>query len=142
MEPEKISRNRPIILFDGVCNLCNSFINFVMDHDGGRFQFASIQSDPGSELMCGVGLSPEDLETFVVINGNDTYTKSRASLFVLRNLGFPYSMLYLSIVVPRFLRDPVYEFISSHRYDWFGRRDKCRMPNEEKEERFISQKHN
>jgi predicted DCC family thiol-disulfide oxidoreductase YuxK len=133
---------RPIILFDGVCNLCNSFVNFVMDHDGGTFRFASIQSDAGTELMREVGLSPEDLETFVVVaDGGDTvYTKSTAGLFVLKRLGLPYSVLYPTVVLPSFLRDPFYDFVASHRYSWFGKRDKCRVPDEETKGRFLSQK--
>jgi len=130
----------PVILFDGVCSLCNSFVNFVMDRDGGTFRFASIQSDAGGELMRDVGLSPEDLETFVVVaEGRDeVYTKSTAALYVLRRLGLPYSLLYPFVVVPSFLRDPFYDFVASRRYSWFGKRDKCRVPDEETKDRFIS----
>ncbi len=129
---------RPVILFDGVCNLCNSFVNFVMDRDGGEFRFASIQSDAGSELMREAGLSPEDLETFVVVDGDTVYTKSSAGLVVLRRLGLPYSLTYPAVVVPSVLRDPFYDFVASRRYDWFGKRDTCRVPDEETKDRFLS----
>ena len=137
------SDTRPVILFDGVCNLCNSFVNFVMDRDGGEFRFASIQSDVGAELMRDAGLSPEALETFVVVEGGTdadgkVYTKSTAALYVLRRLGLPYSLLYASIVVPSFIRDPFYDFVASRRYSWFGRRDECRVPDEETKDRFLS----
>jgi len=137
------SDTRPVILFDGVCNLCNSFVNFVMDRDGGEFRFASIQSDAGTELMRDAGLSPEELETFVVVEGNTdsngkVYTKSTAALYVLRRLGLPYSLLYASIVVPSFIRDPFYDFVASRRYSWFGKRDECRVPDEETKDRFLS----
>jgi len=131
--------SRPIILFDGVCNLCNSFVNFVMDHDGGAFRFASIQSEVGSERMRDAGLSPDDLETFVVVDGDDVYTKSDAGLLVLRHLGLPYSLLSPAVVVPSVLRDPVYEFVAEHRYEWFGKRDTCRVPTEETKDRFLSE---
>lgn len=138
--PERVEDTRPVILFDGVCNLCNSFVTFVMDRDGGEFRFASIQSDAGSELMRDVGLSPEDLETVVVVaeGGDEVHTKSTAGLFVLKRLGLPYSVLYPAVVFPSFLRDPFYDFVASHRYSWFGKRDKCRVPDEESKNRFLS----
>jgi predicted DCC family thiol-disulfide oxidoreductase YuxK len=138
MNRTSATTEEPVILFDGVCNLCNSFVNFVMDHDGGTFRFASIQSDVGSELMRTVGLSPEDLETFVVVDGDSVYTKSTAALLVLRELGLPYSLLYPSVVLPSLVRDPIYEFVAAHRYDWFGKRDTCRIPTEETKDRFLS----
>ncbi|MDZ7689193.1 MAG: thiol-disulfide oxidoreductase DCC family protein [Halobacteriales archaeon] len=136
------SDSRPVILFDGVCNLCNSFVNFVMDRDGGAFRFASIQSDVGAELMRDAGLSPEELETFVVVDGDtddgNVYTKSTAALYVLRRLGLPYSLLYVFVIVPPFLRNPFYDFVASRRYSWFGKRDECRVPDEETKDRFLS----
>jgi predicted DCC family thiol-disulfide oxidoreductase YuxK len=132
-----MEQNRPILLFDGVCNLCNSFVNFVMERDD-DFAFASIQSDEGARLIREAGLSPEDLETFVVIDGDDVYTKSRAGLEVLRRLGLPYSLVYPAVIAPRFLRDPVYNLVASNRYDWFGKRDECRVPDDETKDRFLS----
>lgn len=137
--PENVEDTRPVILFDGVCNLCNSFVTFVMDRDGGEFRFASIQSDAGAEMMREAGMSPEDLETVVVVDGDEVYTKSTAALYVARRLGLPYSLLYPFVVVPSFLRDPFYDFVASHRYSWFGKRDKCRVPDEETKDRFLSQ---
>jgi predicted DCC family thiol-disulfide oxidoreductase YuxK len=133
-----MERDRPVLLFDGVCNLCNSFVNFVMDRDDGEFLFASIQSEEGARMMREAGLSPEDLETFVVVDGDDVYTKSRAGLEVLRRLGIPYSLTYPAVVVPSPVRDPFYDFVASHRYDWFGKRDKCRVPTEDTKDRFLS----
>jgi predicted DCC family thiol-disulfide oxidoreductase YuxK len=133
-----MEQDRPVLLFDGVCNLCNSFVNFVMDHDDGEFRFASIQSDQGARLMRDVGLSPEELETVVLVDGDEVYTKSRAGLEVMRRLGFPYCVTYPAVVAPSFLRDPFYDFVASHRYDWFGERDECRVPDEDTKERFLS----
>jgi len=135
---ESVEYDRPVVLFDGVCNLCNSFVNFVMERDDGEFRFGSIQSDAGAEMMRDAGLSPEALETFVIVDGDEVYTKSTAALYVLRRLGLPYSLLYPAVVVPSFLRDPFYDFVASHRYSWFGKRDKCRVPDEETKDRFIS----
>jgi predicted DCC family thiol-disulfide oxidoreductase YuxK len=132
-----MEQDRPVLLFDGVCNLCNSFVDFVMERDD-DFVFASLQSDEGARLAREAGLSPDDLETFVVIDGEDSYTRSRAGLEVLRRLGLPYSLVYPTVVVPSLLRDPVYDFIASRRYDWFGKRDECRVPDEETRERFLS----
>jgi predicted DCC family thiol-disulfide oxidoreductase YuxK len=133
-----MEQNQPVILFDGVCNLCNSFVNFVMDHDNGELRFASIQSEEGAALTREAGLSPEDLETVVVVDGDDVYTKSRAGLEVLRRLGLPYSAAYPAVVFPGFVRDPFYDFVASRRYDWFGERDTCRVPDEETKDRFLS----
>jgi predicted DCC family thiol-disulfide oxidoreductase YuxK len=137
--PENVEDTRPVILFDGVCNLCNSFVNFVMDRDDGSFRFGSIQSDAGAEMMREAGMSPEDLETVVVVDGEKAYTKSTAALYVTRRLGLPYSILYPFVVVPSFLRDPFYDFVASRRYSWFGKRDECRVPDEETKSRFLSQ---
>lgn len=138
MEQKREQDDRPVVLFDGVCNLCNSFVNFIMDRDGGEFRFASIQSEAGADLMRDAGLSPEEMETFVVVDGEEVYTKSTAALVVSRRLGLPYSLMYVFVVVPSFLRDPFYDFVASRRYSWFGKRDECRVPDEETKDRFLS----
>jgi predicted DCC family thiol-disulfide oxidoreductase YuxK len=129
----------PVLLFDGVCNLCNGIVRFVILRDPapGRFRFAALQSDAGQRLLRQHGLPVDDLDTFVLIEGDRAYLRSTAALRTLRRIGLPWSLLYALIVVPRFLRDPVYDWIARHRYGWFGRRGACFVPAPEIESRFL-----
>ncbi len=130
---------KPILLFDGVCNLCNGITRFVIRRDPapGRFLFAALQSESGQRLLREHGLLSDELDTFVMIDGDRAYERSTAGLRVLRRLGLPWSLLYGLIVVPRPLRDMVYRFIARHRYRWFGKRETCMMPTPEIESRFL-----
>ncbi|QLD84973.1 thiol-disulfide oxidoreductase DCC family protein [Natronomonas halophila] len=133
-----IPTDKPILLFDGVCNLCNGFVQWVIERDPeARFRFAALQSEAGQQLLERHGLPTERFETFVLIEGEDYYTKSTAALRMLKRLGFPYSLLYPFVAVPRSIRDRVYEFVAANRYDWFGQRDRCLVPPSDLEDRFI-----
>lgn len=130
--------DRPVLLFDGVCNLCNGLVQWVIERDPeGQFRFAALQSDAGLALLERHDLPTDDVDTFVLVDGDDYYTKSTAALRVLAGLGLPYSLLYPSIAVPRVVRDRVYDFVAEHRYGWFGRRDSCMRPTPERADRFI-----
>jgi predicted DCC family thiol-disulfide oxidoreductase YuxK len=134
---EGIPTDRPVLLFDGVCNLCNGLVQWLIERDGGRFRFAALQSEAGRRLLERHDLPTDDFDTFVLVEGDDHWTKSTAALRVLRRLGLPYSLLYPSVVVPRVVRDRVYEFVADHRYGWFGRRESCMRPTPEREARFL-----
>jgi predicted DCC family thiol-disulfide oxidoreductase YuxK len=130
--------DRPVLLFDGVCNLCNGLVQWVIERDPeGRFRFAALQSDAGQRLLETHDLPTEDFDTFVLVDGEEYYTKSTAALRVLRGLGVPYSLLYPAVAVPRFVRDRVYDFVADRRYGWFGKRESCMMPDESLESRFL-----
>jgi predicted DCC family thiol-disulfide oxidoreductase YuxK len=131
-------RNHPhIILFDGVCNLCNFFVNFIIDHDHkGKFKFASLQSPLGIQILKNHG-STELKETVIFISSDQIHFKSSAALEIFRVLGFPFSILYPFVIVPAFIRNWVYDFISRNRYKWFGKSAACRMPTPELRERFL-----
>lgn len=131
--------HRPIVLFDGVCNLCNGITNFVIQRDPapGHFRFAALQSECGQRLLHKHGLPTEDLDTFVMIDGDRALVRSTAALHVLRGLGLPWSLLYVLIVVPRPLRDAVYRWIARNRYRWFGQRDSCMVPTPDIRSRFL-----
>jgi len=131
---------RPILLFDGVCNLCNWVTQFVIRHDPapGKFRFAALQSKPGQDLLRKHGLSPDSSDFFVMILGERSYVRSTAGLHVLRGLGFPWSIFYPLILVPRPLRDVVYNWVAAHRYHWFGRQETCIAPTPEIRSRFLS----
>jgi len=130
--------SHPVLLFDGVCNLCNGLIQWVIERDPeGRFRFAALQSDAGQRLLSTHDLPTEDFETFVLVDSENYYTKSTAALRVLKGLGLPYSLLYPAVVLPRFVRDRVYDFVADHRYGWFGKRESCMVPDESLESRFL-----
>lgn len=126
------------ILFDGVCNLCNSLVQFVIRHDAaGRFQFASLQSDSGQALLGQYGLRTRDFDTFVYIRNGTAYTKSTAGLLLLRDLGGGWRLIYPLVFVPPLIRDAVYNLIARNRYRLFGRQDACMIPTPELKSRFL-----
>ncbi|PSQ96398.1 MAG: thiol-disulfide oxidoreductase DCC [Bacteroidetes bacterium SW_9_63_38] len=126
-----------IILFDGVCNLCNGTVNFIIDHDpDGVFCFAPLQSDAAEEHLADTTLNGH-LSTIVLVENGEAYIRSTAALRIARRLTAPWPLLYFFIVVPRPLRDTVYRWIARNRYDWFGRRDECRRPTPNLKTRFL-----
>jgi predicted DCC family thiol-disulfide oxidoreductase YuxK len=132
------AQNHIIILFDGVCNLCNSSVDFLIRHDKhDKFRFASLQSDIGIELQKKFNLDPEELKTFFLIDGAKYYSRSTAALKAAKELGFPWNLAYMFILVPRFIRDSVYRLISRYRYKWFGKRSTCRLPSPEEKVKFL-----
>jgi predicted DCC family thiol-disulfide oxidoreductase YuxK len=132
------TRNHGVLLFDGVCNLCNGFVNFVIDHDpDGYFKLGALQSEEAQPYLEAYSIDPEALESVVLIEDGVAYHRSTAALRVARHLTGPWPLLYAFIVVPPPLRDLVYRWIAQNRYDWFGRRDQCRMPTPELQQRFL-----
>ena len=135
---EEVPADTPVVLFDGVCNLCTGLVQFIIPRDPGqRFRFAPLQSPVGTQLLEQCGLPTDQLETFVLVEGGECYTKSSAALRIARHLGGPYAWLYPLRWIPRPLRDAVYEFVADHRYGWFGRREECMMPTAETDAWFL-----
>ncbi len=131
-------RKKAIILFDGVCNLCNASVRFVISRDrGDRFRFAPLQSEVGRRLAEDHAL-PEDLRTFFLIVDEQSYEKSAAWLRVMRLLGWPWSALYLLVIVPRPVRDWIYDIVGRNRYKWFGKLDQCPVPAPDWQQKFLS----
>jgi predicted DCC family thiol-disulfide oxidoreductase YuxK len=131
-------KEHKIILFDGVCNFCNSSVNFIIDRDKKDiFRFAALQSDAGTELQKEFSLDPEDLSTFILIDGDRYFTKTTGALRVFRELGFPWSLLYAFIIVPPIIRNIVYNIIAKYRYKWFGKKEACRVPTAEERKKFL-----
>ncbi|WP_258104406.1 thiol-disulfide oxidoreductase DCC family protein [Marinoscillum sp. MHG1-6] len=127
-----------VLLFDGVCNLCNGFVNFIIDWDKDqKIRFASLQSDYGANLMSSYGLDTTYFDSVVFVRKGQVYTRSRGALEVLRLLGLPWSILYAGIIIPGVVRDCLYNYIARNRYRWFGKRDTCRVPTPELRERFL-----
>ncbi|WP_022835459.1 thiol-disulfide oxidoreductase DCC family protein [Salisaeta longa] len=130
----------PIVLFDGVCNLCNGAVDFVMRHDAHeRFRFASLQSEVGETLLQAYNL-PATLDSLVVIADGRAYTQSEAVLRIVRDLSWPGApvLAVLLGLIPKPVRDAVYRWVAAQRYDWFGTRDTCRVPTPEERARFVT----
>ncbi|MFB4213848.1 thiol-disulfide oxidoreductase DCC family protein [Shouchella sp. JSM 1781072] len=127
-----------IILFDGVCNLCNHLVDFVIKRDvKGRYQFASLQSEKGMALLKEHNIRL-DLHTMVVIENQQAYTKSDAALRVFPKLKGLWPLFRVLIIVPRPIRNKCYDWISQSRYRLFGKKESCRLPTKEEQSRFLT----
>ena len=127
-----------VILFDGVCNLCDGFVQFVIKRDPtARFKFGTLQSGAALQLLQGTDLRPDDLKTVVYVKGNTRMYRSTAALTVLKDLGGAWALAYGFMIVPRPIRDWVYGFIAKHRYKWFGEKESCMIPTPELRSRFL-----
>jgi predicted DCC family thiol-disulfide oxidoreductase YuxK len=127
-----------LILFDGVCNLCNASVQFVIRHDrAGKFRFAAIQSEIGREIFQRHGLDPANLQTFVLITDGRIFVRSDAAIEVVARFGGAWRLLRIFSLVPRSVRDAIYSFIAQNRYRWFGRQEVCMIPTPEIKERFL-----
>lgn len=132
-----MQEEKGILLFDGVCNVCNGFVQFVIKRDPeGYFQFASLQSEEGKKLLQQYGL-PDTLETVVLIENDTAYTYSTAPLRAARKLKGIWKVGFVFLIVPRFIRDAIYRFIAKNRYRWFGKKESCMMPTPDIQARFI-----
>jgi predicted DCC family thiol-disulfide oxidoreductase YuxK len=135
----EIPKNKKIILFDGVCNLCNNAVNFIIEHDKKDvFRFASLQSEIGKKLTSDRGINPELIDTIVLINpGVAYYQKSTAALEISKELSGGYSYLNYLSVIPEVIRDAIYNLIAKNRYKWFGKKDACIIPTPELKDKFL-----
>lgn len=131
--------DHPVLLFDGVCNLCAGSVRFVVERDPeGRFRFAPLQSAAARDLLGDHDVDPTDLDSVVLLADGVAYEKSDAALRVARHLEGPASLLWHARHVPRVLRDAVYDLVAAIRYDVFGRKDRCMVPTPDIEERFLA----
>jgi predicted DCC family thiol-disulfide oxidoreductase YuxK len=129
----------PVILFDGICNLCNSCVNAVIRRDPQKiFRFASQQSETGKRLLRQFNLLENDINSFILIENDQVFTRSAAALRVAKKLHGPAKLLYGFIIVPGFIRDAVYNWIAHNRYRWFGKRESCMIPEPSVISRFIN----
>ena len=127
--------NQSIIFFDGFCNLCNSFINFIIDTDKKRiYRYSSLQSLEGQKLVKSIGQTPYNYKSLILVQNNMMYQKSTAVLKIFRELSFPWNLGYYFKIIPTFIRDYVYSIIASNRYNLFGKRNTCRVPNDEEKQ--------
>ena len=130
----------PLILFDGVCNLCNGAVQYVIKHDKKkRFRFGSLQGETGQKILAHYNLPSDNYNSFLLIENGKCYSRSTAALRVLKHLGYPLKLGYALIIIPSFIRDFVYGVIARNRYKWFGKQDSCWMPTPDLKSRFVDQ---
>ena len=129
---------RPTILFDGVCNLCNATVRFVIRRDRRRrFRFAPLQSDAARQLLGVTEPGAVALDSILLVEGSRVYRKSEAALRIARQLNHPWPLLAVFSILPRGVRDRVYDYIGNHRYRWFGRTESCQVPAPGDRDRFL-----
>lgn len=134
----KTHQENVIILFDGVCNLCNGAVTFIIQRDPhGIFRFASLQSEVAQKILRGKTLNRASLESIIVIHKDKLLQKSEAALFIASRLGGGWSLLSVFRVVPEIIRDSIYNLIARNRYAWFGKKDECMIPTPELRSRFL-----
>lgn len=133
-----MSTQHPVLLFDGVCNLCNGSVQFIIDRDpDAQFRFASLQSEAGRQLLEARGIK-NDLDTVVLVDGEQVYERSDAALRVFRHLGGLWLLMLIFWPLPRVIRDWVYNFVATNRYRLFGKQEFCMIPTEDNRRRFLS----
>ena len=131
-------QNTTILLFDGLCNFCNSSVNFIIRHDKkNQFKFASIQSVAGKSLLEKFHIDSSKTDSIILIENNKSYIKSRAVLRVAKHFNGLYPLIYLLIIIPPFIRNGIYDFIARNRYKWFGKKEVCMIPTDEMKSKFI-----
>ncbi len=128
---------RAIVFFDGVCNLCNGAVRFIIKHDHeDKFKFSSLQSSFGKEIRSRLS-NQEKMKSIIVKNGDLLLTKSTAVLYIASQLGYPFKLIALGYIIPKFMRDIVYDWVADSRYKWFGKTQECMIPTPELKERFV-----
>jgi predicted DCC family thiol-disulfide oxidoreductase YuxK len=128
----------PVILFDGVCNLCSGWTRFVLRFDGARrFKLCTLQSEAGQSILRAAGLPTSDFKTVVLVRAGKVWLKSDAVLAVLSELTFPWPIAGVLTVLPRWIRDRAYDFVAARRYKFFGKQDSCVLPLPEDRSRFL-----
>jgi len=128
----------PVVLFDGVCTLCNRAVDFIIRHDRARrFRYGSLQSNSGRMLLEKFDLPENSLDSIVVIDTGRAYRKSEAALHIARYLDAPWRFVVVLRLLPRSLRDRVYDWIARHRYAWFGKKETCRIPTVAEKQLFL-----
>ncbi|WP_409708730.1 thiol-disulfide oxidoreductase DCC family protein [Limnobacter sp.] len=129
---------KQVVIFDGVCHLCNGSVQFILKHESGpALMFAPLQSSTGARLLRELGFDPKDVTTFVLIDRDEVFVRSSAAIRLATYLRWPWCLLRYCVVVPRPIRDWVYNTIARNRYRWFGRSTACMVPSAGLKHRFI-----
>ena len=134
-----LPKNKQLILFDGVCNLCNSSVNFVIKHDKkNKFLFTPLQSELASQIVEEFQIDRKKTDSILLYTPEKVITyKSTAALKIASHLGFPINILSVFLIIPAFIRNWVYDFIAKNRYKWFGKKERCMIPTPELKSKFL-----
>ncbi len=134
-----LPKDKKIVLFDGVCNLCNGAINYVIDNDKNDvFRFVSLQSDLGKVIQQYIGYTDTNLDTIIVyVPGEAYYTKSTAAIKIMNEFGGIWKAMNSFLLLPQNMRDLVYDYVAKNRYKWYGKQDACRIPTPELKAKFL-----
>jgi predicted DCC family thiol-disulfide oxidoreductase YuxK len=133
---DKIQSN-PVVLFDGVCNFCNSSINFIIKWDKEKkIRFAALQGETGMQLKQKYFI-PENVDSIIFIENNQAFIYSTAALKICKHLRFPVSLFLIVALIPKLIRDPFYKWFANNRYKWFGKKETCMIPPKEVKMRFL-----
>ncbi len=134
-----IPENKELVLFDGVCNLCNSSVQFIIRNDKKDiFLFAPLQGNTGREVIANFNVDTSKIDSILLYSKkNGISTRSTAALKIARRLRFPINFLTIFLVIPNFIRNWVYDLIARNRYKWFGKQDACMIPTPELKSRFL-----
>lgn len=137
LHPLMADLDGPVVLFDGVCNLCSWAVRFIVSHDDGSLRFAPLQSEVASELLGTTGLQTDYFDSLVYVNDGNAYTKSAGAVRIARHLDVPYRWAWHLRLLPQSLLNVAYDGLATVRYQVFGRKDTCMVPDDELRKRFL-----
>ncbi len=138
MDSNHPHKDKPILFFDGVCNLCEGFVQWVIKRDpNGTIYYASLQSDFAKAFTASTDLKVEDVSSVILYHQGRFYTESDAPLQLAALLGFPWKLVYPFVIIPRIIRDNIYRWIASNRYRWYGKKEQCMIPTPALQRRFL-----
>lgn len=133
-----VERKYKIVLFDGVCNLCNNTVTTIIKRDKqDKFRFSALQSDAGYELVNAHKIDTSKVDSIILLDGDKYYVRSTAALKIARELSGLYPLFYIFMIVPNFIRNWVYDIIARNRYRWYGKKDSCMVPTPELKKKFL-----
>ena len=135
----EIPKHKKLILFDGVCNLCNHSVQYVIKHDKENlFMFTALQSDSGKEVIEAFKIDTNKVDSILLYDSeNGISYKSTAALKIASKLRFPRNLMSVFFIIPPFIRNWVYDFIAKNRYKWYGKREACMIPTPELKSKFL-----
>jgi predicted DCC family thiol-disulfide oxidoreductase YuxK len=134
-----MKKPKSIVFFDGVCNLCNASIDFILKRDSkNRFLVGALQEDFSKKILSNYSVKQDYLDSLILLEGSQIYFKSSAALRIARQLKGLWPIFYLLIGFPLWIRDPVYDWIGRNRYRWFGKKNKCRIASPDEQAKFLS----
>lgn len=136
---DQVPKNKQLILFDGVCNLCNNSVTKVIKNDPKHhFLFAPLQSNVGQSVIAKYSIDTEDTDSIILYSSDfGIKTKSSAALHVAKKMAFPYNLAVMFFIIPPFIRNLVYDYVAKNRYKWYGKKDSCMIPTPELKARFL-----